>query len=156
MIRKSIHQWLSAAYGLPVVEDIEQTAVEKAISYDLAGQNIQIQIKSDDLVKFSFDVSVQFRCPNGFAGIGFLTLGLANPDNQPAGFNLHSTSGTETVEYETKTEMIISKPVSGYVELEYNMIRELIECVHFTEGLNCYDCEKNDFNQLDFNQLDFA
>lgn len=137
MIRKTLTEWLSAVYQLPVVEDAGQTDVEQAISYDLSYAPIDVRIKSDELIKFEFQVMVNYRCPNGFAGIGFLTTRLSDATNQPKGFNLASTDGAEQVQYETKTEMIISKILSGYIELDYNKARELIKCVKFDDGLPC-------------------
>ena len=140
MIREPIHQWLSATYGLPVVEDITQTAVEQVISYNLVGQPINIRHESDKSVLFEFGIDIQFRCPNGFDGIGFLSIGLIDAYNHPLGFNLVSATGLEVVEHLNNTEMIISKPVTGFVVIEHNMIRELIKCIHMVDGLNCDEC----------------
>ena len=141
MIRKSIHEWLSAVYGLPVVEDITQTKVEQVIGYDLTSAPINVRHESDAFVKFEFELIILLRCPNGFSGIGFLSLGLLDIGKMPTGFNLVSSTGTETVEHLNNTEMIISKPVTGFVKLEYDMLRELIKCVHMVDGLNCNECE---------------
>ena len=164
MIRKTLHDWIAAAYRLPVVEDITQTKVEQAISFSLENSPVLVRVKSDDIVKFNFDVTIQYRCPNGFPGIGFLTMGLIDADNQPPGFNLVGYDGAEIIDYQTKTEMIISKVVSGFMEVERNKIRELIKCVDMVGGLECHSCgyvppippEKFDFNQKDFKPGDFA
>ena len=76
MMRPTIHQWLSSVFGLVIVEDITQTKVEKSISYDLTASPINVRHKSDDMIFFDFEMTVQFRCPNGFAGIGWLSTKL--------------------------------------------------------------------------------
>jgi hypothetical protein len=158
MIRKQIEQWLAAVYQLPIVEDFTQTKVEKSISYSLQGFPVDVSIKSDDKIRFEFDISVMFRCPNGIAGIGFLSTALADLKNRPPDFGLSSPNSSENIEYQSMTEMIISKQLHGFIEIENNRVRELLKCVHFPQGLDCNDgCPtKYDFNQLDFKPLDFA
>lgn len=140
MIRSTIHEWLSATFGVVVVEDITQEKVEKAISYDLTGAPINIRIMSDTSMTFEFSMSIQFRCPNGFAGIGWISETLNKTQNRPTGFNMVSSTGTESVEYSSKSEMIISKSVNVNITIERNKVRELIKCVHINGGLNCGEC----------------
>ncbi len=139
MIRKMLHDWLHAAYTLPVVEDITQTKIESAIGYNLQIAPINVRVAADEKITFEVTFDIQYRCPNGVAGIGFLTLGLNDKDKQIPGFKIVSVDGVEIVEYMTKTEMIISKPVTAHINIEYNQTREIIKCIKFEEGLNCND-----------------
>lgn len=134
MVRKQIKQWLSSIFELPVVEDFDQTNVERSISYNLASQPIKIRHSNEGgKVVFDFPLQIIYRCPAGFAGIGFLTVKLADKEKQIEGFNLKSTDASETINYESLEEMIITKTVHAQIEIEYNKIRELIKQVNLKE-----------------------
>ena len=134
MVREPIKNWLSAVFGLPVVEDFDQTKVEQSISYDLSASAIKVRYADGHgTVVFDFDLTIAYRCPNGFAGVGFISVTLANKDKQIDGFGLQSTQGAESIAYQTKTEMIITKTVNARVTVEYNKVRELIKTVNLQE-----------------------
>lgn len=139
MIRKTIEQWLKASFRLPVYEDFEQTNVEKSVSYDLTQRNIKVRNQSDTGLWFEVNMRVLFRCPAGFAGIGYLSAVLADKKQHVPDFNLVSVEGYEVVEYDTKTEMIISKPIQARVFVEYNKVRDLIKCVQIEGALECLE-----------------
>lgn len=143
MIRKAINEWLSAVYKLPVVEFFNETITEKTVSYDLTTSPILVRPTGEGNIRFEFNIDVLYRCPNGEAGIGFLTLGLADTSNRPPSFNLVSAQGQESITYQTKTEMIISKTLTGFVEVQANQARELLKCVEFEDGLECNKCQIN-------------
>ena len=134
MVRNTIKNWLSAVFKLPVVEDFDQTNVEQSISYDLSSQPIKIRYANEGgMVHFDFNLDVIYRCPNGFPGIGFLSVKLADKTKQIDGFNLISIDASEKINYESLTEMIITKTVRARVDVEYNQVRELIKTVNITE-----------------------
>lgn len=134
MVRTTIKNWLTAVFQLPVVEDFDQTNVEQSISYDLSTSPIKIRYANEGgLVTFDFNLDILYRCPNGFAGIGFLSTRLADKTKQIEGFNLQSIEATEKITYESLTEMLITKTVRARVEIEYNKVRELIKTVNITE-----------------------
>jgi hypothetical protein len=134
MVREPLKNWLSAVFGLPIVEDMEQTKVEQSIGYDLATSPIKIRYQDGGgEVVFDFPVTIIYRCPNGYQGIGFLSVKLADKSKQIDGFQLQSTEGAEVVNYQTKTEMIITKTVHARVIIEYNKVREIIKQVNLTE-----------------------
>lgn len=119
---------------MPIVEDMEQTKVEQSIGYDLATSPIKIRYQDGGgEVVFDFPVTIIYRCPNGYQGIGFLSVKLADKSKQIDGFQLQSTEGAEVVNYQTKTEMIITKTVHARVIIEYNKVREIIKQVNLTE-----------------------
>lgn len=139
MFRKTLSNWLSAAFQLPVVEDITQTSVEQAVSFDLTNYPVDIRITEGKGITFDFSCDIQYRSPNDSLGIGLLSLKLADKSNRPPGFNIKSVEATELVQYVTPTEMIISKTVVCHVEMDYNKVRELIKCVDMTDSLSCND-----------------
>jgi hypothetical protein len=135
MVREPIKNWLSAVFSLPVVEDFEQTKVEQSISYDLATSPIKIRYQNGGgEVVFDFPLTIAYRCPNGFEGIGFLSVKLADTAKHIDGFDLQSTEGAELIVYATKTEMIITKTVHARITIEYDKVRELIKQVNLIEG----------------------
>lgn len=137
MIRKPIHQWLSALFNLKVVEDITQTKLEKAIGYDLSGTSIRAKVRQDKSIYFDFSFNIVFRCPVSFAGIGFITASLYNVKKRTAGMSLLGLENVEVVEHINNTEMIISKLVHATLELEYNQVREQIKDINFEDELPC-------------------
>ena len=137
MVREPIQKWLNSVFNLPVVEDFDQTKTEQTISYDLTSQNISVRY-TEGKITFDFSFDILYRCPNGFAGIGFLSLALADRNKQVSGFNLTSVDAVETIVYANKSEMVISKPVYASVTLEYNQVRELIKFINFEDALSCH------------------
>lgn len=137
MIRKSIEEYLNALFKLKVVEDITDTKLEKAIGYDLSGTIIKPVVKQDKSINFEFNFNIVFRCPRTFEGIGFITLSLYNKKKRINGMRLIGLTGVEIVENINPTEMIISKEVNAFLELEYNEVREIIQNINFEDGLPC-------------------
>ena len=137
MIRKSVEQWLNSLFDLRVVEDITDTKNEKSIGYSLDNTLIKVTVKQEKSVVFEFNFDILFRCPRAFEGIGFITLSLYTKKKRTAGMSLIGLNGLEVVNNINNTEMIISKEVHAFLELEYNQVREVIKYIKFEDELPC-------------------
>lgn len=125
MIRNNLKKWLSSVFELPIVEEFNETKVEQEILFNIVG-NIETRIK-DGMISFSLEYEIIFRCPIDFAGIGFLTLKLSDSEKKIDGLVCSQCNSAESVEYASKTEMIIKKKMSAKFSIEYNKCREKIK-----------------------------
>lgn len=133
MVRKQIHEYLSSIFSIPIVHDILQTKTEKSIGYTLSEEiGVRYSAGSRPLI-FDFSFYVNFRCPNGFEGIGFLTSKLSETNKIINGFKLKTVSGHEKITHQSITEMIISKKIHAQIVIDYNLVKEKIKKIEMVD-----------------------
>jgi hypothetical protein len=125
-VTHQIGQYLTETFELPIVADVTQHQNEQVVSYTID----TIRVRNEEGgQKFELGVTCYWRNPNGYDSIGLLTQRLNNnPANEPE-FEVNSTSGTETIEYIQKTEIILSKSITIHLTANKDVTRERIKSI---------------------------
>jgi hypothetical protein len=126
MVRKPIEQFLTAVYGLPVAEDIENTEIERAVGYSLQQNKIDIRVLVGVSITFDFSFSIFIRSSKDKPAIGLITRELTLTNRYPKGFNIKGLGGGEFVAWENNTHQIITKTVHAFITQEWNSQKDII------------------------------
>lgn len=129
MTIKKIEEFLHAAFNLPVVADLGETLVEKAVMYRIT-QN-RTATHSQGVQRQLITMSVSLREPNGIDMTGFINAKLS----QAAGefdCRVLQVSSLESVEYASKTEQIYTVVVYMSVTIPMNIKKERIKQINWS------------------------
>ncbi|HDM8140698.1 TPA: hypothetical protein P0E12_004988 [Vibrio harveyi] len=113
---------------MPIVENVSQTKNEHLIMYDLSATQIEMRLDEGKSISFEFDFNIELRCPSKFAGIGWMTSKIfeSNTDKLE-GVTIASTDSGEFIQYQTMTELVISKSLHANITLPHNVCKEVIK-----------------------------
>lgn len=128
-----VEEFLASTYNLPVVQDITQTKISKAIGYQIG--EVKVRTQKDSHQTQQVALTVYLRAENGYDSIGYLTQKLT--DSRPSGtdWKVHLTGDTEIVEYEQKTEIILSTTCTIMITINHDQVREVIKSIEM-ENVN--------------------
>ena len=130
MVIKQIEAFLTATFGLPIVADITQTKIENCVSY-LIQSDIEVKNKIDCYQSLSLNITVYFRAINGYDSIGFLShkIGKSKANHVNDHFYIANVSASESVEYESTTEIVISKDITIMMRANNDQVLERIKTI---------------------------
>jgi hypothetical protein len=129
MVNDKIRAYLQAAFApLPLVDDVGQTKTEQSISFNI-DQQIKVSIKKDMYQDLIVPVTVFFRSSNGYEAIGYLSQKISNSPLKCEGLTVDSVEAAETIEYQEKTEIILSKNIVVHIRANYDQVKEVIKII---------------------------
>lgn len=129
MTIKKIEEFLHAAFNLPVVADLGETLVEKAIMYRITQNRTQSHANGKQRQQIAMRVSL--RAPNGIDMTGFINAKLSQAIGEPD-CKVLQVSSLETVEYPSKTEIIYTVTVFMAVTMPMNIKKERIKSINWS------------------------
>ena len=132
MVEQKIKSYLNAVFKLPIVANLSDTKVERAISFDI--ETIKISNKNNNRQDIILDVRIYFRCPNGYDSIGYLSqkIGKSYAGEDLSNFSVSSASASEEIVIKTSTEIVLSKKITIKLEANEDQIREKIKNIELT------------------------
>lgn len=129
MTIKKIEEFLHAAFSLPVVPDLGETRVEKAIGYRIT-QN-RTATHSQGMQRQLITMRVSLRAPNGIDMTGFINAKLSQAIGEPD-CKVLQVSSLETIEYPSNTEQIYTVVVFMAVTMPMNIKKERIKSINWS------------------------
>lgn len=125
-IQSTIEEFLSQAFRLPVVFDVSQTNVENCISYRVADSDVQVHV--DNITTHDASITVSMRAQNGYDSLGYLSQKLASMyPSSGINWRVAHYSSTESIDYISTTEIIISIQLVLQLKVYHDQIKETIE-----------------------------
>lgn len=128
-VTKAIEEFLAATFQLPIVRDITQTKIGRAIGYQITAS--RINTKRDAYQTHHAEVVISLRSENGYDELGFLSAKLAESDPSGEGWRVMLTSGRESVDYVTMGEILISTAVTIQLNVWHDTVKEQIKSINF-------------------------
>lgn len=129
MTIKKIEEFLHAAFNLPVVADLGETMVEKAIAYRIT-QN-RTATDSQGVQRQLITLNVSLRAPNGNDMTGFINAKLSQAHGE-IDCRVLQIGSIESTEYPSKTELIYSVPVFMSITVPMNIQKEKIKQINWS------------------------
>lgn len=129
MTTKKIEEFLHAAFNLPVVADLGETYVEKAIAYRIT--RTRTATNSQGAQHQLVTMNVSLRAPNGMDMTGFINAKLSQAIGEPD-CKVLQVSSIEDVEYPSKTEQIYTVSVFMSVTIPMNVKKERIKQINWS------------------------
>lgn len=129
MTTKKIEEFLHAAFNLPVVADLGETYVEKAIAYRITRTRTATNSQGTQRQLVTMDVSL--RAPNGMDMNGFIGAKLSQVVGE-SDCKVLQVSSLETPEYPSKTETIYTVTVFMAVTMPMNIKKERIKQINWS------------------------
>lgn len=123
----TVEEILALTFMLPIVPDINQTKVERAIGYRITKSSIRTV--SDKAQRHMVDLVVTLRAENGYDAIGWMSAKLAAGVPSGADWQVMMAGSQETVDYEDIGEILISLQVIIAATIRHDQVKEVIKTI---------------------------
>lgn len=122
-----VEEVLSATFQLPIVLDITQTKVERAIGYQISRSRIRTMADSRQTHEVSLEITL--RAENGYDSLGWLSAKLAAGMSSGENWRIMAVGAEESVDYVTKGEILISVSATVQMTIWHDQVKEEIRSV---------------------------
>lgn len=123
----TLEEILALTFQLPVVQDITQTKVERAIGYQITADAVRTIADSRQIHNCSARVTL--RAENGYDALGWMSQKLAAGTASGHDWKILLVGGQELVEYESKGEILISLDVIVNMTVRHDQVKEVIKSI---------------------------
>lgn len=124
----TVEEILAITFQLPIVQDATQTKVERAISYQIT--NDSVRTISDSRQHHQLALTLTLRAENGYDSLGWMSARLAGGPSSGEEWRITAVGAQETVDYETKGEILISRAVIIAATIHHDQVKEVIKTIN--------------------------
>lgn len=123
----TLEEILALTFRLPIVQDVHQTKVERAISYVI--ERDRVRTIADSKQTHHLTATISMRQDSGYDALGWLSARLAAGMPSGADWRIMAAGAEESVDYVAQDEIIISLDVTIQMTVHHDQIKEVIKQV---------------------------
>lgn len=131
---KRLEEILALTFQLPIVQDINQTKVERAIGYRIARD--RIRTVADSRQHHEVSAAVTLRSENGYDALGWMSAKLAAGMPSGADWRIMAVGSEESVDYVSQGEILISLDVTIKMTVIHDQVKEVIKTINMETNTN--------------------
>lgn len=129
----TLEEILALTFQVPIVQDITQTKVERAIGYRITSDGVRTVADSRQTHRAAVEITL--RAENGYDSLGWLSAKLASGVSSGDDWRIIPTGGDESVDYVDKGEILISLSVVVQMTIHHDQVKEKIKSINL-EAVN--------------------